>query len=148
MCCTAIRRTIKPAPEPACHADKMRKNISSGDAFEDVYGYSRAVRVANTIHVSGTTAQDPFVTDCSTYEQAKNAIEIIADALASAGGRLSDVVRTVTYITDMGDVDLVARAHLEAFGDVRPAATIVEISALDHPARTVEIEVYAIIDDE
>ena len=125
----------------------MRQNISSGDPFEEVFGYSRAVRVGNHIHVSGTTAQAPFVEGCDTYLQAKNALDIIEDALLRARSSLADVVRTVTYITDMGDADLVARAHLEAFADVRPASTLVQVAALDDPARTVEIEVYAICDD-
>lgn len=125
----------------------MRQIISSGDPFEDVYGYSRAVRVGNTVHVSGTTAQDPFVEGCDAYTQATSAIGIITEALESAGAKLSSVVRTVTYVTSMSDSDQVARAHLEAFGDARPAATIVEVSALDHPSRLVEIEVYAIVDE-
>lgn len=125
-------------------ASRMRTNISSGDPFEDVYGYSRAVRVGDHIHVSGTTAQDPFVTGCDAYVQATNAIEIIAQALTDAGADLGSVVRTVAYVTNMDDATLVAKAHLEAFREVRPAATIVEVSALDDPERTVEIEVYAI----
>jgi len=122
----------------------MRTRISSGDPFEDVFGYSRAVRVGDHIHVSGTTAQPPFVDGCDTYVQAKNALDIIEDALARADSSFADVVRTVTYVTDMGDAALVAQAHLEAFADVRPASTLVQVAALDDPARSVEIEVYAI----
>ena len=122
----------------------MRQTISSGDPFEAIYGYSRAVRVGDHVHVSGTTAQAPFVDGCDTYVQAKNALEIIERALAEAGTDLPSVVRTVPYVTDMADVNLVARAHFEAFEHVRPASTIVQVSALDDPARTVEIEVYAI----
>ncbi len=125
----------------------MRTNISSGDPFEDVYGYSRAVRVGNSIHVSGTTAQPPNVEGCDAYEQAKDALRIIAEALGEAGASLASVVRTVTYVTDMADMNLVARAHLEAFAEVKPAATIVEVSALDDPFRTVEIEAYAVVSD-
>ncbi len=125
----------------------MRTHISSGDPFEDVYGYSRAVRVGNTIHVSGTTAQPPNVEGCDTYQQAKGALRIIAEALEEAGASLASVVRTVTYVTNMADMNLVARAHLEAFADVKPAATIVEVSALDDPLRTVEIEAYAIVSE-
>lgn len=125
----------------------MRTNISSGDPFEDVFGYSRAVRVGNTIHVSGTTAQPPNVEGCDTYQQAKDALRIIREALDEAGASLASVVRTVTYVTDMADMNLVARAHLEAFADVKPAATIVEVSALDDPSRTVEIEAYAIVSE-
>ncbi|MDW3179093.1 MAG: RidA family protein [Acidimicrobiia bacterium] len=122
----------------------MRTNISSGDPFEDIYGYSRAVRVGDHVHVSGTTAQEPFVEGCDTYVQAKNALDIIEQALVDVGASFADVVRTVTYVTDIADLHLAAWAHLEAFGDIRPTATIVEVSALDDPARTIEIEVYAI----
>ncbi len=122
----------------------MSNTISSGDPFEAVYGYSRAVRVGEHVHVSGTTAQAPFVEGCDTYVQAKNALDIIEQALIDAGATLADVVRTVTYVTDIADLHLAAWAHLEAFGEIRPAATIVEVSALDDPARTIEIEVYAI----
>lgn len=125
----------------------MRSTISSGDPFESVYGYSRAVRVGDQIHVSGTTAQAPYVDGCDTYVQMKNAIGIIEQALAEAGSSLADVVRTVTYLTDINDASLAARAHLEFFGSVRPASTLIEVSALDDPARTVEVEVYAITDD-
>ncbi len=122
----------------------MRLNISSGDPFEETYGYSRAVRVGDHIHVSGTTAQPPFVEGCDTYTQLTNALETIESALIKADSGFADVVRTVTYVTNMADADQVARAHHEAFADVRPASTLVEVSALDDPARTVEIEVYAI----
>ena len=125
----------------------MRTNISSGDPFEDVFGYSRAVRVGNTIHVSGTTAQPPNVEGCDSYLQAKDALRIIAEALEEAGASLASVVRTVAYVNDMADMNLVARAHIEAFADVKPAATIVEVSALDDPLRTVEIEAYAIVSE-
>ena len=122
----------------------MRQLISSGDPFETVYGYSRAVVVGDHIFVSGTTAHDPHVEGCDAYVQAKNALDIIEQALSEADATLKDVVRTVAYVTDMADADLVARAHLEAFANVRPAATIVEVSALDEPSRVVEIEVTAV----
>ncbi len=122
----------------------MRLNISSGDPYEAEYGYSRAVRVGNHTHVSGTTAQDPFVEGCDTYVQASNAFDIIERALIEAGTSFASVVRTVTYVTSMDDAPLVARAHLERFEHVMPASTIVQVAALDDPARTIEIEVYAI----
>lgn len=124
----------------------MRRNIRSGNPYEDVYGYCRAVRVGDTIHVSGTTAQPPDVDGHDTYHQAVAALNIIGRALGEAGSSHADVVRTVTYVTDMRDADLVARAHHEVFGDVRPAATLVEVSALIDPALKVEIEAYAVID--
>lgn len=120
----------------------MRENYSSGGDFEDVYGYSRAVRVGDHIHVAGTCARDLDGTD--TYAQAKEVLSIIETALKEAGSSPAAVVRTVTYVTDIGDRLAVARAHAEMFGDVRPAATLVEVRALIDPRMTVEIEAYAI----
>jgi enamine deaminase RidA (YjgF/YER057c/UK114 family) len=118
--------------------------VSSGGAFEDVYGYCRAVRVGDHIHVSGTTARDPHLDGCDAYDQAKAALAIIEDALREAGTSTAAVVRTVTYVTDMADLELVARAHRETFGAVQPAATLVGVSALVDPRMKVEIEAYAI----
>ncbi len=126
----------------------MRTNIQSGSPYEEVFGYCRAVRVGNTIHVAGTCAQPPHIEGCDAYEQATSAIAIVSAALEEAGASTSDVVRTITYLTDIGDMNLVARAHSETFGDVRPAATLVEVSSLIDPAMKVEIEVYAIIDED
>lgn len=121
----------------------MKKLISSGDANEPIFGYSRAVRVGPHIYMSGTTSQDPYVTGCDTYVQAKHALSIIGQALAEAGASFADVVRTVTYLTDMADADLAAKAHSEVFADIRPASTLIQVAALDDPERTVEIEVTA-----
>lgn len=126
----------------------MRTNVSSGSPYEDVFGYSRAVRVNNTIHVAGTCAQPPHIEGCDTYEQAVSALEIIQTALADVGSGPADVVRTITYLTNIDDMEMVARAHHAVFADVRPAATLVEVSRLIDPAMTVEIEVYAIVDDD
>lgn len=123
----------------------MRTNIQSGSPYEDVYGYCRAVRVGDTVHVAGTCAQPPHVEGSDAYEQAANALEIIEAALQEAGASRRDVVRTVTYVTDIGDMELVARAHSEVFGDVRPVATLVEVSRLIDPAMKVEIEAYAVV---
>jgi enamine deaminase RidA (YjgF/YER057c/UK114 family) len=120
----------------------MRENYPSGGDFEDVYGYSRAVRVGDHIHVAGTCARDLDGTD--TYTQAKEALSIIEAALKEAGSSPAAVVRTVTYVTDIGEKLEVARAHAEMFGDVRPVATLVEVRALVDPRMTVEIEAYAI----
>lgn len=125
----------------------MRQNIRSGSPYEDIYGYCRAVRVGSTVHVAGTCAQAPHIEGCDAYEQAANAISIIEAALAEVGASAADVVRTVTYVTDIADMDLVARAHQETFGDVRPAATLVEVSRLIDPAMKVEIEAYAVVDE-
>lgn len=122
----------------------QRTNVLSGGEFEDVFGYCRAVRVGPHIHVAGTTARDPHLDGADTYVQAKAALEIIATALREAGSSPAAVVRTVTYVTDMGDALLVAKAHREMFGGIRPAATMVEVKALIDPRMTVEIEAYAI----
>lgn len=122
----------------------MRQSVSSGGPFEDVYGYSRAVRIAGQVHVSGTTAQPPYLDGADAYQQAVAALGIIEDALRQAGSSMAAVVRTVTYVTEMDDVELVARAHREVFGQVRPAATLVEVSRLLDPRMKVEIEVYAV----
>jgi enamine deaminase RidA (YjgF/YER057c/UK114 family) len=126
----------------------MRQNISSGSPYEDVFGYCRAVRVGNTVHVAGTTAQPPNVTGCDAYQQATAVLEIIADALNEAGAGVGDVVRTITYLTDISDMELVAKAHHAVFADIKPAATLVEVTALIDPELKVEIEAYAIIDDD
>ena len=123
-----------------------RQNISSGYAFEDTYGYSRAVRVGNQVFVSGTTARPPHL-DGDAYLQARAALALIADALAEAGAGMRHVVRTVVYVIDMADTEHVARAHSEAFDAVRPASTLVQVSALTPASARVEIEVAAIISD-
>ncbi len=127
-----------------------RQNISSGSPYEPVFGYSRAVRVGNTIHVAGTVAwgDDGKVTGIGdVYAQTKQAIRNIEKALAQAGGSLANVVRTRTFVTDVSRFEEVARAHGEAFGDIRPAATVVEVSRLVDPEMLVEIEADAILDD-
>ncbi|SDQ77325.1 RidA family protein [Quadrisphaera sp. DSM 44207] len=121
----------------------QRCSISSGGPYEDVYGYSRAVRVGGQVHVSGTTAREPDL-DADAYGQARAAWRIIEEALQQAGSGLDAVVRTVTYVTDIADADLVARAHREVVGHVRPAATLVAVRALLDPRMRVEIEVYAL----
>jgi enamine deaminase RidA (YjgF/YER057c/UK114 family) len=120
----------------------MRQKVSSGGPFEDVYGYSRAVRVGDHINVSGTTARPPDL-DGDAYRQARAAMSIIENALREVGSSLAAVVRTVIYVTDLDEAELVARAHREVFGDVRPAATLVQVAGLLGGAR-VEIEAYAI----
>jgi enamine deaminase RidA (YjgF/YER057c/UK114 family) len=123
-----------------------RKNISSGYAFEDVYGYARAVRVGNQVFVSGTTARAPQL-DGDAYVQAKAVLAIIAEALAETGAGMQHVVRTVAYVVDMADTHHVARAHSEAFDQIRPVSTLVQVSALTPPSARVEIEATAIIHD-
>ena len=124
----------------------IRKNISSGYAFEDVYGYARAVRVGEHVFVSRTTARPPCL-DGDVNQQMMDAIATVAAALAEAGAELRHVVRTVVYIVDMADAHHVARAHGETFGTWRPASTLVQVGALTPAAARVEIEVTAIVYD-
>jgi enamine deaminase RidA (YjgF/YER057c/UK114 family) len=121
-----------------------RLAVPSGGDYENVYGYSRAVRVGPPVHVAGTCARGDDL-DGDTYVQAAAALRIIVAALKEAGASARDVVRTVAYVTDIADADLVARAHREVFDDVRPAATLVAVSALLDPRMRVEIEAYAIV---
>jgi enamine deaminase RidA (YjgF/YER057c/UK114 family) len=125
-----------------------RQNISSGSPYEPVFGYSRAVKVGNQIFVSGTVAwgDDGKVTgEGDMYAQARQAIHNIEKALAQAGASLADVARTRTFVTDISRFEDVAKAHGEAFGDIRPAATVVEVKALVDAVMLVEIEADAVV---
>jgi len=123
-----------------------RQRISSGAAFEDRVGYSRAVRVGSQVWVSGTAPIMPGDADPPTdaYEQARICLEIIGRALAEAGASLDDVVRTRIYVTRAEDIDAVGRAHGEAFGRARPATTGIVTELLD-PRWRVEIEAEAVM---
>jgi enamine deaminase RidA (YjgF/YER057c/UK114 family) len=123
-----------------------RQLVSSGGPLEAVYGYSRAVRVGAQVHVAGTAARGEALTG-DAYVQTQNILGTIRTALEQAGARVEDVARTVVYVTDIGDAELVGRAHREVFGDVRPASTMVQVSALIRPEMRVEIEAYAVIDE-
>jgi enamine deaminase RidA (YjgF/YER057c/UK114 family) len=123
-----------------------RQVVSSGGPFEQIYGYSRAVRVGAQVHVAGTAARGEALAG-DAYVQTRNILDTIRSALKQAGSRVEDVVRTVIYVTDIGDADLVGRAHQEVFGAVRPASTMVQISALIRPEMRVEIEAFAVIDE-
>ena len=125
----------------------MRQVVSSGGPFEQRYGYSRAVRVGNQVHVAGTAATDPHLDGTDAYQQARAVLAVIEAALRELGSGIGAVVRTVTYVTDLADLELVARAHREVFGQVRPAATLVEVSGLVDPRMKVEIEAYAVEPD-
>ena len=124
-----------------------RQNISSGAVWEDKIGYSRAVRVGNVVEVSGTTATngDRVIGIGNPYEQTIYALQKIEHALAQAGVSLQDVVRTRIYMTDISQWQEVGRAHGEVFQDIKPASTMVQVSALIHPDHLVEIEATAIL---
>ena len=123
-----------------------RQVISSGGPFEPIYGYSRAVRVGAHVHVAGTAARGEALAG-DAHVQTQDILGTIRSALEQAGARVEDVVRTVIYVTDIGDAEQVGRAHREVFGDVRPASTMVQVSALIRPEMRVEIEAYAVIDE-
>ena len=133
-------------PEPAV-VESDRINVSSRGPLEATVGYSRAVRVGAHVVVAGTTTLGPdgveHPGDC--YRQTKVVLQYIEDALDRAGASLNDVVRTRAFLTDISKADDYGRAHREVFGDIRPVATLVEVSALVHPDLVVEIEVDAII---
>ena len=123
-----------------------RQNVFSGTSWEDAVGYSRAVRIGNRIVVSGTTAFDAGGKVASLGDaggQTRFIIDKIETALAACGGSLSDVARTRIFLTDIDNWVPVGAAHQEAFGEIRPAATMVEVSRLIDLDLLVEIEVDA-----
>ena len=123
-----------------------RQNISSGGTWEDLVGYSRAVRAGTRLYISGTTATDSDgnvigLDDC--YAQTVRAILNIESALTQAGATLANVVRTRMFVTDISRWPEYARAHQEFFGGIRPCATMVEVQALIDPGMLIEIEAEA-----
>jgi len=123
--------------------DLMRRNIPGASPFEPIIGFSRAVRVGDAVHVSGTGPVGAEPTDAAT--QTRHVLEIIRGSLEKAGARLDDVVRTRIYLTSVEDWEAVGRVHGEFFGTIRPAATMVVVAALLNPSWRVEIEAEAII---
>ena len=124
-----------------------RKNISSNTIWEDIVGYSRAVRIGNIVEVAGTTAinGDIMIGENNPYEQTKFILSKIEKALQQAGASLSDVVRTRIYVTDISKWAEIGKAHGEFFRHIKPATTMVEVKALIDPRMLVEIEVSAVI---
>ena len=125
-----------------------RRRVSSNSPYEEIIGFSRAVRVGDTVYVSGTVAwgeDGKFVGEGDVYAQARQALRNIEKALQQAGASLSDVVLTRIYLTDIDRWEEAARAHAEAFAAVKPAATMVEVSRLADAKMLVEIEAVAVV---
>ena len=125
-----------------------RESYRSAAPWESIVGYSRAVRTGPFIAVTGCAAIGPdgkLVGDGDAYAQARRCIEVIGEVLQAAGASLDDVVRTRIFVTDIDRWEEVARAHKEAFGDIMPATTMVEVSRLIDPAMLVEIEADAVV---
>lgn len=126
---------------------QYKQHISSGAPWEKKVGYCRAIRVGNTIEVSGTTStkNGEVIGVDNMYLQAITCLQIITEAIEKAGGKLSDIVRTRMYITDISKWEEAGKAHGEFFADIRPATTLVEVSNLIDPEMLIEIEATAIV---
>jgi len=127
-----------------------RESYSSAAPWEAIVGYSRAVRTGPFIAVTGCASVGPdgeLVGEGDPYAQATRCIEVIREVLESAGANLEDVVRTRMFVTDIEQWEDIGRAHKEAFGDIMPATTMVEVSRLIDPRMLVEIEADAVVTD-
>ncbi|MEJ7694714.1 RidA family protein, partial [Daejeonella sp.] len=127
--------------------ENNRVNISSGAIWEDLVGYSRAVRIGNIIEVSGTTAVDGdrLIGKGDLYAQTKFILQKIEKTLVEAGACMSDVTRTRMYVTDISRWEEAGKAHAEYFSNIRPAASMVEVNRLIDPDLLIEIEVTAVV---
>lgn len=123
-----------------------RQKISSGGQYESVFGYSRAVRVGDHLHISGTCAS-PDYEHSNAYEQAQAILVTVQKVLAEADMSVEDVVRTVVYLRDINDAPIVAKAHSEIFDGIRPASSLIQVDSMLRPWQKVEIETYAIVAD-
>ena len=126
-----------------------RRHVTTGTEWESQVGYSRAIRAGDIVRVSGTIATDDdgeVVAPGQPYEQTANALGIVVDALDELGASVADVVATRMYVTDVSQQEAVGRAHSEVFDDVRPAATMVEVSGLAAEGAVVEVEAEAVLD--
>ena len=128
----------------------MKQSASSGSLWEDIVGYCRAVRINNVIEVAGTTAVDGeiIIGQGNVYEQAIFIFTKIEKTLKQLGSSLQDVVRTRMFVTNIDDWEIIGKAHGEFFKNIKPVATMVEVSRLIDPGLLIEVEVTAIIDSD
>ncbi len=143
---TATRRLFPPEKVSFMSDKKERINFATRSPWEPLRGYSRAVQVGDSLYISGTTAiaEGGAVVGSDAYEQTRYVISVVKKILATAGFKISDVVRTRLYITNMAKWDEYARAHREAFEKIRPASSIVQVTKLVDPRLMLEMEVDAV----
>lgn len=125
-----------------------RRTVSSNTEWESAVGYSRATRVGNVVHVAGTTATDDdgIPIDGGPYEQTVHILNQIEETLEEASASIEDVTRTRMFVTDIDDWEEIGRAHEEVFGEIQPAASMVQVQRLIDPALCVEIEADAVVE--